>query len=61
VVLEENAVVVCNQCPGELNYSAIMRKLLELGYDGYVGQEFLTESDAEARAALADAVRRCDV
>ena len=24
-----------------------MRKLLELGYNGYVGQEFLTESDAE--------------
>jgi hydroxypyruvate isomerase len=45
----------------EVNYPAIMRKLLELNYDGYVGQEFLTESDAEARAALADAVRRCDV
>ncbi len=43
----------------ELNYPAIMRKLLELGYDGYVGQEFLAERDALAE--LKDAVRRCDV
>jgi hydroxypyruvate isomerase len=43
----------------ELNYPPLMRKLLELGYDGYVGQEFLPLGDPEA--ALADAVRRCDV
>jgi len=54
-------------CPGrgpiddsqEVNYPAIMRKLLELGYEGYVGQEFLGEVDPFEE--LADAVRRCDV
>jgi hydroxypyruvate isomerase len=45
----------------EINYPAIMRKLLELGYKGYVGQEFLTQNDSHARAALKDAVQRCDV
>lgn len=43
----------------EINYPGIMRKLLELGYDGYVGQEFLGgENPFED---LKDAVRRCDV
>lgn len=54
-------------CPGrgviddsqEINYPAIMRKLLELGYDGYVGLEFLPNRDPAEE--LADAVRRCDV
>lgn len=43
----------------EINYPAIMRKLLELGYDGYVGQEFLPTRDPFE--GLADAVTRCDV
>jgi sugar phosphate isomerase/epimerase len=43
----------------EINYPAIMRKLLELGYDGYVGQEFLPTRDPVE--GLRDAVRRCDV
>jgi hydroxypyruvate isomerase len=43
----------------EINYPAIMCKLLELGYDGYVGQEFLPTRDP--LEGLEDAVRRCDV
>ena len=54
-------------CPGrgpidesqEVYYPAIMHRLLELGYDGYVGQEFLPTENAVAE--LEDAVRRCDV
>jgi sugar phosphate isomerase/epimerase len=41
----------------EINYAPIFRKLLELGYDGYVGLEFLPSGDAVA--GLADAVDRC--
>jgi hydroxypyruvate isomerase len=44
----------------ELNYPAIMRKLLELGYQGYVGQEFISVN-TDPLAGLKDAVRRCDV
>jgi hydroxypyruvate isomerase len=44
----------------EIYYPAIMHKLLDLGYDGYVGQEFLAE-EGKAIANLKDAVRRCDV
>jgi hydroxypyruvate isomerase len=44
----------------ELNYPAIMGKLLELGYQGYVGQEFISVN-TDPLAGLKDAVRRCDV
>ena len=43
----------------EINYPPIMRKLLELGYDGYVGQEFLPTRDP--LEGLTEAVQLCDV
>ena len=43
----------------EINYPAIMRKLLKLGYDGYVGHEFLPTRDP--LAGLTEAVQLCDV
>lgn len=43
----------------EINYPAVMRALLDVGYDGYVGQEFIPTRDAWA--GLAEAVARCDV
>jgi hydroxypyruvate isomerase len=43
----------------EINYPAVMRALLEGGYQGYVGQEFIPTRDPEE--ALAEAVRLCDV
>ncbi|MDB5346561.1 MAG: hyi 1 [Schlesneria sp.] len=43
----------------EINYPPIMRKLLELGYDGYVGQEFIPTRDP--LAGLKQAVKLCDV
>jgi hydroxypyruvate isomerase len=43
----------------ELNYPPIMRKLLAVKYDGYVGHEFLPTRDA--REGLAEAVKACDV
>jgi len=44
----------------EMNYPALMKALLEVGYTGFVGQEFIpTWSDKVA--SLADGVRRCDV
>ena len=43
----------------EINYPPIMRALLEIGYDGYVGQEFIPTGDP--RAGLEQAVRICDV
>ncbi|CAN5405702.1 TIM barrel protein [soil metagenome] len=43
----------------ELNYPAIMRALLEIGYEGYVGQEFVpTRNPMEG---LREAVSICDV
>lgn len=43
----------------ELNYPAIMRTLLEIGYEGYVGQEFVpTRNPMEG---LREAVSICDV
>jgi len=44
----------------ELNYGAIMRAIVETGYRGYVGQEFVP-IHAPPLAALAAAARRCDV
>lgn len=43
----------------EINYPAIMHKLLEIGYDGYVGQEFLPSGDP--LEGLTKAVQLCDV
>lgn len=44
----------------ELNYGALMKTLLALGYDGFVGQEFIPTWEDKI-ASLADGVRRCDV
>lgn len=54
-------------CPGrgelddaqEINVPPIMRKLVDIGYAGYVGQEFIPTRDA--LAGLTEAVRLCDV
>jgi hydroxypyruvate isomerase len=43
----------------EINYPPIMRKLIEIGYQGYVGQEFIPTRDP--LAGLTEAVRLCDV
>jgi hydroxypyruvate isomerase len=43
----------------EIAYPAVMRKLLEIGYTGYVGHEFIPTRDP--RAGLAEAVKVCDV
>jgi hydroxypyruvate isomerase len=43
----------------EINYPAIMRTLLEIGYTGYVGQEFIPVRDP--LLGLAQAVSLCDV
>jgi hydroxypyruvate isomerase len=43
----------------EINYLAVMRKLVAIGYQGYVGQEFIpTRNPLEG---LREAVRLCDV
>ncbi len=44
----------------EINYPAVMRAILETGYDGYVSQEFIPTWD-DKLAALRHAVRTCDV
>jgi len=43
----------------EILYPPIMRKLLEVGYKGYVGQEFIPTRDP--LAGLKEAVELCDV
>jgi sugar phosphate isomerase/epimerase len=43
----------------EILYPPIMRKLLEVGYTGYVGQEFIPTRDP--LAGLREAVELCDV
>jgi sugar phosphate isomerase/epimerase len=43
----------------EISYPAVMRKLLEIKYDGYVGQEFIPTRNP--REGLRQAVRLCDV
>jgi hydroxypyruvate isomerase len=43
----------------ELNYSAIMKAILETGYKGFVGQEFIPVR--EKVASLNQAVKICDV
>ena len=69
--LEENKDILGHihtaGCPGrceiddrqEVNFPAIMHKLLEIGYDGYVGQEFLPTGDPYT--GLKEAVELCDV
>jgi hydroxypyruvate isomerase len=54
-------------CPGrgelddrqEINYPPIMRALVEAGYKGYVGQEFIPTRDPAQ--GLREAVALCDV
>jgi hydroxypyruvate isomerase len=43
----------------EINYPAVMKKLLDVGYTGYVGQEFIPTRDP--LAGLKQAVAVCDV
>ncbi|SPF35993.1 Xylose isomerase domain protein TIM barrel (fragment) [Candidatus Sulfopaludibacter sp. SbA4] len=43
----------------EINYAAVMRTLVEIGYQGYVGQEFIPTRDPAQ--GLAEAVALCDV
>jgi hydroxypyruvate isomerase len=43
----------------ELNYPPLMKALLEIGYTGFVGQEFIPTR--EPVASLAQGVRICDV
>jgi hydroxypyruvate isomerase len=44
----------------ELNYPALMKAILEIGYTGFVGQEFIPAKDDKI-ASLAQGVRICDV
>jgi hydroxypyruvate isomerase len=44
----------------EINYPAVMRAILETGYDGYVAQEFIPTWDDHV-AALRHAAQVCDV
>jgi len=43
----------------EINYPPIMRKLLAIKYEGYVGQEFIPTRDP--KVGLVEALRLCDV
>jgi hydroxypyruvate isomerase len=43
----------------ELNYSTVMKAILDTGYKGYVGQEFIPKHDAVA--SLRQAFEICDV
>lgn len=43
----------------EINYAAVMKALVEVGYHGWVGQEFIPTRDA--LAGLKQAVAQCDV
>jgi sugar phosphate isomerase/epimerase len=43
----------------EIHYPGVMRALLEIGYTGYVGQEFIPTRDPDV--GLAQAVALCDV
>jgi hydroxypyruvate isomerase len=44
----------------ELNYPPLMKALLEIGYTGFVGQEFIPTREDKI-ASLAQGVRICDV
>lgn len=43
----------------EINYSAVIKKLVEIGYNGYIGHEFIPTGDP--LAGLRQAVSTCDV
>jgi hydroxypyruvate isomerase len=43
----------------EINYAPVMKALLDIGYQGYVGHEFIPTRDPED--GLQQAVRVCDV
>jgi hydroxypyruvate isomerase len=43
----------------EINYAAVVNKLIDVGYTGYVGQEFIPTRDP--LAGLKQAVKVCDV
>jgi hydroxypyruvate isomerase len=43
----------------EINYPPIMQALVEIGYDGFVGHEFIPTRDP--LAGLTEAVKLCDV
>jgi hydroxypyruvate isomerase len=43
----------------EVNYAAVVKKLVDIGYTGYVGQEFIPTRDP--LAGLKQAVKVCDV
>jgi hydroxypyruvate isomerase len=44
----------------ELNYPALMQALLDIGYTGYVGQEFIPVRQ-DKMASLAQGVQICDI
>jgi hydroxypyruvate isomerase len=44
----------------EINYPAVMRTIADIGYQGYVGQEFIPR-EKDAMASLRAAARLCDV
>jgi sugar phosphate isomerase/epimerase len=44
----------------EINYEGVMQALLEIGYDGYVGHEFMPRGN-DPLAALRQAIEICDV
>jgi hydroxypyruvate isomerase len=43
----------------EINYPAVIKKFVDVGYTGYVGQEFIPSRDP--LAGLKQAVKVCDV
>ena len=43
----------------ELNYRGIVQAIVETGFDGYLGQEFIAQRDP--LASLSEAVAICDV
>ena len=43
----------------EINYPAVMKALIDIGYDGFVGHEFIPTRDAAT--GLRQAVKVCDV
>jgi hydroxypyruvate isomerase len=43
----------------EICYKAVMEALVEIGYQGYVGQEFLPTGDP--LSSLTEAVKICDI
>src|SRR4051812_9285304 len=45
----------------ELNYPAIVKAILDTGYDGYLGQEFIPKRPDHALASLAQGYRICNV